>query len=83
MGCASPLHLSDMDERLLSVSEVADKYHIEPHNVLYAIRSNKLKAARVGWSWIIRESDLPSRWYSEGRKKRERKHNQKRGVGGE
>lgn len=47
---------------LVSVSEVAKRFAVSNQQVLRAIRAEKLRARKIGWSWVIDEKDLPRLW---------------------
>ena len=44
----------------LAPKEVAARLGVTHSTVLKLIKDGKLKAARIGWVWRIRESDLDS-----------------------
>ena len=47
-----------MSETLYSVTEAARKADRAGATVRLAIKRGKLKATKVGWNWVIYESDL-------------------------
>lgn len=56
---------------LLTVREIVNLYPgIDRTDVVYAIKSNKLKAEKVGWVWVVRQENLPQKWQDLGIKSR-------------
>ena len=56
---------------LLTVREIVNLYPgIDRTDVVYAIKSNKLKAEKVGWVWVVRQENLPQNWQDLGIKSR-------------
>lgn len=47
-----------MDPRYYTVDEIKDMLHLSSRTILNYIRSNKLKAMKLGGKWLIEESDL-------------------------
>jgi excisionase family DNA binding protein len=46
--------------RLLTTLEVADRFGVTPFAVAYWIRNGRLKAQKLGKTWVIDEADLES-----------------------
>ena len=44
--------------KLLSVNDVADRLGVHHSRVRVLIRQGRLKAQKIGVSWVIREKDL-------------------------
>lgn len=56
---------------LLTVREIVNLYPgIDRTDVVYAIKSNKLKAEKVGWVWVVKQENLPQKWQDLGIKSR-------------
>ena len=47
-----------MDPRYYTVDEIKDMRHLSSRTILNYIRSNKLKAMKLGGKWLIEEPDL-------------------------
>ena len=47
-----------MDPRSSTVDEIKDMLHLRSRPILNYIRSNKLKAMKLGGKWLIEEPDL-------------------------
>ena len=56
---------------LLTVREIVNLYPgIDRTDVVYAIKSKKLKAEKVGWVWVVKRENLPQKWQDLGIKSR-------------
>ena len=56
---------------LLSVQDVINRYpDVNRHDVIYAIKTGKLKALKSDWSWLVKEEDLPQSWNDLGIKRK-------------
>ena len=52
---------------LLTVRDIVNLYpDIDRTDVIYAIKSNKLKAEKVGWMWVVKRENLPHKWQDLG-----------------
>lgn len=47
-----------MDPRYYTVDEIKDMLHLSSRTILNYIRSNKLKAMKLGGKWLIKETEL-------------------------
>lgn len=47
---------------LMTTTDVANRYDVPTRIVLRMIREGRLKAMKLGWQWVILESDLPETW---------------------
>jgi excisionase family DNA binding protein len=47
----------------MTVEQVSKRYRIHTQQVYRAIRSGRLKARKVGWTWLIHNEDLPDKWF--------------------
>lgn len=46
----------------LTTEQVAERFGVPNHRVLRMIRTERLKATKLGWIWLIHETDLPETW---------------------
>jgi excisionase family DNA binding protein len=46
----------------MTTTDVANRYDVPTRIVLRMIREGRLKAMKLGWQWVILESDLPETW---------------------
>lgn len=46
----------------LSTREVARRFSVDRNDVVYAIRTNRLRGTKLGWCWFVNEKDLPKKW---------------------
>ena len=49
-------------ESLLTVRQIAERFDVGTNSVLRMIREKRLEAKKVGWQWVVDESDLPESW---------------------
>lgn len=58
-------------ERELTVNEASKELRLSKRMVFYRIRRNDIKARRVGWQWLITESEIALvrdlEWYKQSR----------------
>lgn len=47
-----------METRYYTVDEIKDMLHLSSRTILNYIRSNKLKAMKLGGKWLIKETEL-------------------------
>ena len=51
------------NDGILTAPEVAKRYGLrDSRSVHYAIRAGYIKAQKFGWTWIIKEKNLPEVW---------------------
>jgi len=58
-----------LPDPLRSTREIAQRYGVETREVLYAIRKGLLKGEKMGWVWVVRESELPKIWPIKNRRR--------------
>ena len=46
-------HQEIVDKDLFTVSEASKISGMDPHKILYRIKTGKIKAQKLGWMWII------------------------------
>lgn len=71
-GAPYPVHGGRVDqERELTVNEASKELRLSKRMVFYRIRRNDIKARRVGWQWLITESEIALvrdlEWYKQSR----------------
>jgi excisionase family DNA binding protein len=49
-----------LKDKFLSVSEAAKASGYTPSHLRFLIRKNKLKAQKVGYTWLVAQKDLAS-----------------------
>lgn len=47
-----------MEDKLLSIPQVAETCDCTTSKIHRHIRRGYLKAEKIGWSWVVKESDL-------------------------
>jgi excisionase family DNA binding protein len=59
------------EERELTVKEVAKELRLSKRMIFYRIRRSDIKARKVGWQWLVKESEVAEvktlEWYRNSR----------------
>lgn len=49
-------------EKLLTLSEVAERLNVAKPTVMRAVQKGTIKARKLGWQWFVNEKDIPDGW---------------------
>jgi len=52
----------DKMEKLYTPEEIAKMYNKSYYQVIYALMTGRLKGHKIGWAWVVNDSDLPKKW---------------------